>query len=52
LKELNPWFDDMLARVEQLVDYSDELIPPISLWISGLFNPMSYMTAIKQFTAR
>jgi len=52
LKELNLWFDDLLLRIEQLVEYSDELIPPLSLWISGLFNPMSYLTAIKQFTAR
>jgi len=47
LKDLNLWFDDMLARIQQLADYSEELIPPISLWISGLFNPMSYLTAIK-----
>jgi dynein heavy chain len=25
---------------------------PISLWISGLFNPMSYLTAIMQVTSR
>jgi len=28
------------------------MIAPISLWISGLFNPMSYLTAIMQVTAR
>jgi dynein heavy chain len=26
-------------------------VPP-SLWISGLFNPMSFLTAIMQVTAR
>jgi len=52
LKELSSWFDDMLRRVDQLNEYSEELIAPKSLWISGLFNPMSYLTAIKQFTAR
>jgi dynein heavy chain len=52
LKELSAWYEDMNIRIEQLVEYSEELIAPKSLWISGLFNPMSYLTAIKQFTAR
>lgn len=52
LKDLSSWYDDMLNRIAQLVEYSEELIAPKSLWISGLFNPMSYLTAIKQFTAR
>lgn len=52
LKELNNWYEDLLRRVAQLTEYSEELIAPKSLWISGLFNPMSYLTAIKQFTAR
>lgn len=28
------------------------MIAPASLWISGLFNPMSYLTSIMQVTAR
>ena len=52
LKSLPAWFDDLLLRIEQLVNYSEELIAPNSLWISGLFNPMSYLTAIMQVTAR
>jgi len=51
-KELMPWFEDLLKRIQQLTDYSEELIAPIALWISGLFNPMSYLTAIMQVTAR
>jgi dynein heavy chain len=47
LKDLTNWYADMLERIAQLTDYSEELQPPISLWISGLFNPMSYLTAIK-----
>jgi len=47
-----PWFEDLLRRIQQLTDYSEELIAPIALWISGLFNPMSYLTAIMQVTAR
>jgi dynein heavy chain len=39
-------------RIAQLDEYSEELVAPISLWISALFNPMSYLTAIMQVTAR
>mmetsp|Transcript_44320 Transcript_44320/g.32330 ORF Transcript_44320/g.32330 Transcript_44320/m.32330 type:complete len:80 (-) Transcript_44320:277-516(-) len=28
------------------------MVTPPSLWISGLFNPMSFLTAIMQVTAR
>jgi dynein heavy chain len=52
LKDLAVWFDDLLLRIQQLTDYGEELIVPKSLWISGLFNPMSFLTAIMQVTAR
>jgi dynein heavy chain len=42
----------LLLRIEQLKEYSEELIAPKSLWIAGLFNPMSFLTAIMQVTAR
>jgi len=45
-KELMSWFEDLLRRIAQLTEYSEELVAPIALWISGLFNPMSYLTAI------
>lgn len=51
-KPLSGWFDDLLLRIKQLEDYSEELVAPDSLWISGLFNPMSYLTSIMQATAR
>ena len=51
-KSLLSWWDDLLMRIQQLSDYSEELIAPNSLWISGMFNPMSYLTAIMQVTAR
>jgi len=46
LKSLPSWYEDLLLRIKQLEDYSEELIAPASLWISGLFNPMSYLTSI------
>jgi len=51
-KDLLTWYDDLLLRIQQLEEYSEELLAPISLWVSGLFNPMSYLTAIMQVTAR
>jgi dynein heavy chain len=52
LKDLATWFDDLLLRIAQLAEYGEELIVPKSLWISALFNPMSFLTAIMQVTAR
>lgn len=52
LKDLLTWWEDLLMRIAQLEEYQDEMIPPKSLWISGMFNPMSFLTAIKQSTAR
>jgi dynein heavy chain len=52
LKALAPWFADVLLRVAQLKEWSDSLQTPVSVWISGLFNPMAYITAVLQTTAR
>lgn len=51
-KNLVDWFADMLQRVTQLVEWQEALETPAVVWISGLFNPMSYLTAIMQVTAR
>jgi len=32
--------------------WSSELITPFSVWLPGLFNPTSYLTAVMQVTAR
>jgi len=52
LKTLASWFADLLLRVTQLKEWADSLRTPTSVWISGLFNPMAYITAILQTTAR
>lgn len=52
LKSLGPWFEDMLLRVNQLQIWSEKLETPVSVWITALFNPMAYITAILQTTAR
>ena len=51
-KALADWFQDMLERHKQLDKWTENMERPKSLWISGLFNPMSYMTAIMQVTSR
>ena len=52
LKNLTTWWSDMLDRVGQLQDWSDTLVIPKSVWISGLFNANAFLTAINQTTAR
>jgi dynein heavy chain len=45
-------FSDMLDRIRQLTTWSADLCTPYSLWLPGLFNPTSYLTAVMQVTAR
>lgn len=45
-------FTDMLLRVQQLTDWVETLEVPKSIWLPGLFNPSSYLTAAQQVTAR
>jgi dynein heavy chain len=57
LKSLGPWFSDMLLRQQQLATWTEgsgcpSKTVPKSVWISGMFNPMAYITAVLQTTAR
>ena len=51
-KGLMSWFSDAILRVDQLVEWTETLQLPFSLWIGALFNPTSFLTAIKQVVAR
>lgn len=51
-KGLQTWFQDMIDRNTQLQAWTTSLETPLSVCISYLFNPMSYMTAIMQVTSR
>ena len=52
-KNLGNWFIDLLLRVKQLKLWSDQaLVLPPSIWLPGFFNPMGYVTACLQVTAR
>jgi len=51
-KNLQSWFADLLQRVVQLEKWVSDLICPVSIWLPGLQNPTSFLTAIMQVTAR
>ena len=51
-KSLMQWFDDLLKRHKQLTEWTMEMSTPLCIWISGLFNPTAFNTAIMQVTAR
>jgi len=51
-KNLMPQFADMILRVDQLVRWTNDLKTPQCIWLPGLFNPNSYLTAVQQVTAR
>ncbi|CAL1157217.1 unnamed protein product [Cladocopium goreaui] len=53
LKPLGAWFQDLLSRMQQLVEWTIDRNGVLkSTWISGLFNPMAFLTAVMQVTAR
>jgi len=54
LKRMGSWFNDLVRRVEQLAKWlaNDNMATPKSVWLPGLFNPMSFLTAVMQVTAR
>jgi dynein heavy chain len=51
-KNLLSWFNDLLLRKNQLIEWSKSLVLPYSIWLPGLMNPTALLTAIKQVTAR
>lgn len=49
---LSATFDNMLKRVVQLKKWTESFELPKSMWISGLFNPQSFLTAAMQVSSR
>ncbi|KAL1130935.1 hypothetical protein AAG570_012176 [Ranatra chinensis] len=49
---LSAWFADLLLRLRELETWSTDFVLPSSVWLSGFFNPQSFLTAIMQSTAR
>ena len=52
LKTLPMWFADVLERITQLTNWSESLKMPPSVWLAGTANPMAFVTAVMQTTAR
>ena len=52
LNGLSAWYADLLLRINELQTWTADFILPVSVWISGFFNPQSFLTAVMQSTAR
>mmetsp|Transcript_22422 Transcript_22422/g.30704 ORF Transcript_22422/g.30704 Transcript_22422/m.30704 type:complete len:1916 (+) Transcript_22422:3-5750(+) len=53
MRSLSSWLTDLQSRVNQLNDWvGNPLDTPMVTWISGLFNPQSFLTAVMQTTAQ
>ncbi|XP_051576917.1 dynein axonemal heavy chain 11 [Myxocyprinus asiaticus] len=51
-KTLALWFIDVLAQCRELDTWTQDFVIPAVVWISGLFSPQSFLTAIMQSIAR
>ena len=52
MRTLGSWMLNLIQRCAQLENWtSDMQLPPV-IWLSGLFNPSSFLTAVMQTTAR
>lgn len=49
---LTTWYLDLLARIKDLEAWSADFAMPNVVWLGGLFNPQSFLTAIMQSMAR
>ncbi|XP_069504355.1 dynein axonemal heavy chain 11 [Ambystoma mexicanum] len=49
---LAQWISDLLLRCRQLDIWTQDLVLPAVVWLSGFFNPQSFLTAIMQSMAR
>ncbi|XP_071376580.1 dynein axonemal heavy chain 11 [Centroberyx affinis] len=46
------WYNDVLLRCRELDSWTQDLSLPSVVWLSGLFNPQSFLTAVMQSLAR
>ncbi|XP_051721899.1 dynein axonemal heavy chain 11 [Ctenopharyngodon idella] len=51
-KTLALWFSDILAQCRELDTWTQDFVFPAVVWLSGLFSPQSFLTAILQSIAR
>ncbi|XP_049632688.1 dynein axonemal heavy chain 9 [Suncus etruscus] len=46
------WFWDVLSRIKELEIWIGDFAMPSTVWLTGFFNPQSFLTAIMQSMAR
>jgi len=46
------WYTDLIQRIKELEMWVGDFAMPTTVWLGGLFNPQSFLTAIMQTTAR
>nr|XP_054596285.1 dynein axonemal heavy chain 11 [Nothobranchius furzeri] len=51
-KTLTQWLSDLMASCHELDSWTQDFVLPAVVWISGLFNPQSFLTAVLQSIAR
>ncbi|KAI3360460.1 hypothetical protein L3Q82_002355 [Scortum barcoo] len=51
-KTLAHWFWDIMCSCRELDSWTQDLVLPAVVWLSGLFNPQSFLTAVLQSIAR
>ncbi|XP_041102237.1 dynein heavy chain 11, axonemal-like [Polyodon spathula] len=49
---LAQWINDLLLRCRELDTWTQDLVLPAVVWLSGFFNPQSFLTSIMQSMAR
>lgn len=49
---LQSWFSDLILRCKELGCWLSDFKLPSAIWLGGLFNPQSFLTAIMQESAR
>jgi len=52
MRPLAGWTDSLMMRLKQLQDWVVDLTMPKAVWITGFFNPQSFVTAILQTLSR
>uniref|UniRef100_A0A8D3CJW0 Dynein axonemal heavy chain 11 n=1 Tax=Scophthalmus maximus TaxID=52904 RepID=A0A8D3CJW0_SCOMX len=51
-KTLAQWFGDLMCSCRELDSWTQDFVLPAVVWLSGLFNPQSFLTAVLQSIAR
>uniref|UniRef100_A0A3B3XM42 Uncharacterized protein n=1 Tax=Poecilia mexicana TaxID=48701 RepID=A0A3B3XM42_9TELE len=46
------WYNDVMQRCKELDSWTQDLSLPSVVWLAGLFNPQSFLTAVMQSLAR